>query len=181
MITDRIREVAASARSDVRGPAPSSYRSFVGQRREQTNRRCLLLVHAFIGLFVGTLILFTGVSRTLGSPDTWTRPTAGVTALLGGTLLLIGLVRRPPSLGLQAAGLVVLGLWNLVMATAVLTVTVLADRVHVEWPWVASSTVPTEAIYPVVLYLGLFAMSAVHLMTLRQVRDSERRARRLER
>ena len=178
MITDEahpatVRHAAAST--------PRSYPSFASGRRESANRLSLLHIHAFIGLFAGALVLFTGSGGIFGTQEAWLTPLSGVLAVLGGALLLTGMVRRTPVLRLQVAGLVVLALWDVVMLTGFVATAAGAGQILIDWPWRTVDRLPAATLYPIVLYVGLLLMMVVHLLTLRQVQRTASRARMLVR
>lgn len=136
---------------------------------EQGNRIGLLRVHGVVGVLAGVQMLaFGGPSQLEAFP--WARLWLGLTGLCGGTLVMYGLHRRPRSIPTEAAGLAVLGLWDLTM-----TVGLAWARLHTtswgwSWPWekpppAASGYVPA---YPVTVYAGLFALICIHLLTLQR-------------
>lgn len=140
---------------------------------ERANRLGLLVVHALIGVCAGGLILFTGAARVV-DPIPAARPGLGTLALAGGLALLAGLLRRPRSIPLEIAGLSLLALWDLVM-TASFVYGASAGTVEASWPWEPDGS--SSTLYPIALYLGLFAMMCVHLVTLRHVNRAEVRRR----
>lgn len=174
MITDEAHPVPARQAT---ASVPRFYPSFASGRRETANRLSLLHIHAFIGLFAGTLILFAGSGEIFGAHDAWLAPVSGLLAALGGALLLVGMVRRTPVLPLQVAGLVVLAVWDLVMVTGFVATAFSSGEVLIDWPWRAVDRLPTTTLYPIVLYVGLLLMMVVHLLTLRQVQQAAGRSR----
>lgn len=121
------------------------------QDYDQRNRLALLAVHGWAGLAAGVLIL------TEGGPaawDTFAGPDReyglAVPVLLGGLLLLSGLLCRPRSLRLEAAGMVLLLGWDLFMA----------------WLLGSAAVSDSSALYPVAVYGCLAALMGVHLRTL---------------
>ncbi len=174
MITDEAHP--ASVRQGTTS-APRSYPSFASGRRETANRLSLLHIHAFVGLFAGTLVLFAGSGGIFGTHEAWLTPLSGALAVLGGAVLLTGMVRRTPVLRLQVTGLVVLALWDVVMLTGFVATAAGAGQVLIDWPWRAVDRLPATSLYPIVLYVGLLLMMVVHLLTLRQVQRTASRSR----
>lgn len=134
---------------------------------EQGNRIGLLRVHGVVGILAGAQMLAFGGPSQLEDIH-WARMWLGVTGLLGGLLVMWGLHSRPRSISTEAAGLAVMGLWDLTM-----TVGLAWARMHTtswgwSWPWekpppASSGYVPA---YPVTVYAGLFALICIHLLTL---------------
>jgi hypothetical protein len=146
------------------------------QQWERANRRGLLTVHAFVGVFAGTLILLNGAAGVFEDGGLWVRPFTGSLALTGGALLLAGLTLQR-AVRLEVAGLVVLAVWTLVMTAGFVAAAVGSDDVSMTWPWHMVTQASGVRLYPIVLYLGLFVMMCVHLATLRQVRRVDLRGR----
>ena len=125
---------------------------------ENTNRIGLLWVHAIVGVFVGVAILSQGTAASLETIlGPWARPVTGWMPLLGGLLLADGLRSRPRDVRMEALGLLLLLLWDLIMTVGF---------------FVAFATVlglPTSRLYPVPVYAGYAALITVHLWTLRKV------------
>lgn len=176
MVTTRMHQVPAHGPVDGARAARPVFGPRGRQQWEQANRRGLLAVHAFVGTFAGLLILFNGTAGVLDDHGDWLRPLTGGLALTGGALLLTGLsVRR--SMRLEVAGLVVLATWDLAMTVGFVASAVAATDVAVTWPWEGITDVSSVRLYPIVLYVGLFVMMCVHLVTLLQIRRSEARGR----
>lgn len=173
MVTTRIHPVP------LHGPADGARtRPLFGLRGreqwEQANRRGLLMVHGFVGTFAGLLILFNGTAKVLDDHGSFYRPLTGGLALAGGALLLAGLTLHR-AMRLEVAGLVLLALWDLAMTAGFVVTAFAAAEVSITWPWQAVSGVSSVRLYPIALYVGLFVMMCVHLVTLRQIRRVDAR------
>ncbi|CAN5423311.1 hypothetical protein BH11ACT8_BH11ACT8_16950 [soil metagenome] len=176
MLRTEVHLLPARSKADL-ARRSASRRSPSAQEWERANRIGLLLIHAFVGLFAGLLILFSGTASVFDDHDSWARPLTGGLALLGGALLLSGLARSTRHVHLEIAGLVVLAAWDLTMTAGFVIATVQAGDVDLTWPWAALAHTPTTRLYPIVLYVGLFLMMSVHLVTLRRVRRIATRPR----
>jgi hypothetical protein len=83
---------------------------------EQQNRRGLLWVHSIIGITAGVQMLLWGSATTIETAlGIWSRALMAGLGFTGGLLLAIGLSRRPRSIPLETAGLVLVGIWDLLM------------------------------------------------------------------
>ncbi|GEP40406.1 hypothetical protein NPS01_40690 [Nocardioides psychrotolerans] len=160
-----------------RDPPPSRSANAFGRRRplaaaewEQANRLGMLLLHALIGLMAGLLILFNGTAATFDQYGDWMRLTTGGLAFVGGAVLVAGLAWRSTSILLEMVGLTILALWTLTMAGGFVLASLSAGVLIIEWPWHAFSDMPAERLYPIVLYLGLFLMTSLHLWTASRLR-----------
>ncbi|WP_309647082.1 hypothetical protein [Nocardioides sp.] len=160
-----------------RDPLPSRSASAVGRRRpltaaewEQTNRLGLLLVHALIGLIAGLLILFNGTAATFDQYGDGMRLLTGGLAFVGGAVLAAGLALRSTSIVTEMVGLGILALWALTMAGGFVLASLSAGALIIDWPWHAFSDMPTERLYPIALYIGLFLMTSLHLWTASKLR-----------
>ena len=136
---------------------------------ERANRRGLLFIHGFIGLFAGALILFNGSIKSFEAVGAWTRPVTGLLALLGGCILIAGLSQTRRAMRLEIIGLSVLATWDLVMCAGFVIAAVKQTNTAIEWPWDAITAQTNTVLYPIVLYVGLFLMMTTHLWTIRQV------------
>lgn len=161
-----------------RDPSPSRSASGPGRRRpltaaewEQTNRLGLLLVHALIGLLAGLLILFNGTAATFDQYGDWMRLTTGGLAFVGGTVLAAGLAVRSAAIALELVGLAILALWALTMAGGFVLASLDAGVLIIDWPWRSFSDMPSERLYPIALYLGLFLMTSLHLWTASRIHE----------
>ena len=167
-----------------RDPIPSRSASGPGRRRpltapewEQTNRLGLLLLHALIGLLAGLLILFNGTAEAFGQYGDRMRLITGGLAFVGGAVLAAGLAWRSTTSVLEMFGLAILALWSLVMAGGLILVSLGSGVLSIDWPWKAFSTIPSERLYPIAIYLGLFLMTSLHLWTASRVRQLDLTAR----
>lgn len=141
---------------------------------ESANRRGLLVVHAMVGLLAGLLILFNGTARSFEGADPWGRPVIGGLAISGGVVLLTGLLRRRRVMGLEVTGLVLLACWDLIMGAGFVIAAQSAGEIAFTWPWAAITDPSSPRLYPIVLYVGLFLMMCVHLVTLRHLGRASR-------
>lgn len=145
---------------------------------EQANRLGLLAVHGLIGLIAGTLILINGSAMSFDLIGLWVRSLTGGIALVGGAVLLAGLVRTPRSVRLEVTGLVLLGIWDLMMAVAFLTATIAVGELNFTWPWIRVPDDIRTRLYPIALYVGMLALISVHLWTLRNIHKDNKVLRR---
>ena len=137
---------------------------------EQGNRLGLLWIHGLVGLFAGLQMLAWGSATTIEAVvGPWSRLLMATLGTLGGVLLLVGLTRKPRSIPLEAAGLTVVGLWDLLM-----TLGLMYARISQHSFALRPLTEPLPngyvAAYPVTVYLGMLALIVVHLWTLRRLR-----------
>lgn len=136
---------------------------------EQANRLGLLRVHAIVGILGGIqILLYGGPSNLEESLGVWTRPALGVLAVVGGTILALGLARRPRDIGLEAVGLSLVGLWDLAM-TLGLAWTRIEQGEYAPIPLTQALDPTYVRPYPVTVYAGLFALICIHLWTLRRM------------
>lgn len=140
---------------------------------EQGNRIGLLRCHATVGVLAGAQMLAFGSAATLEAlAGVWVRSFLGVLGVIGGLILFWGLHRSPRSITLEALGLTLLGLWDLVMTLGLAWARYHSTSFGLKWPWVhlpppeAGFVVP----YPVAVYGGLFALICIHMWTLRKFR-----------
>lgn len=141
----------------------------VAQRAEweRSNRVGLLWVHAVVGIVVGIQMLLYGSATTIEAAlGLWTRPALAITGLVGGLLLAVGIVRNRTVI-LEAIGLAVIGAWDLCMACGFIYARVSAGQFS---PRAMFEPLPVGYVlpYPISVYLGLAALIAVHLWTLRR-------------
>lgn len=133
----------------------------------QQNRLGLLWVHAGIGFIVGTAMLVYGTAYNIEQEfGLWTRTFFALLGIGGGGILAWGLTRKPVrSIPAEALGLVLLAVWDILIAGAFVTV-VAASPPDPAWPW---EEIPQTAarLYPVGVYLGIFALLGLHVYTLR--------------
>lgn len=150
--------------------APGRQRPLTAAEWEQTNRLGLLLVHALIGLIAGLLILFNGTAAAFDQYGDGVRLLTGGLAFVGGAVLAAGLALRSTSIVTEMAGLAILALWALAMAGGFAMASLEAGPLIIEWPWHAFAQMPTERLYPIALYIGLFLMTSLHLWTASKLR-----------
>jgi hypothetical protein len=155
----------------------------VRSQYETENRRGLLWIHSLMGLLAGVQVMLwgtaAGIELTFG---VGARIVMGTLGILGGSLLAIGLMRRPRSIPLEIAGLLVVGLWDLAMTIALLTGRI--DQVLGDGPLSGIHPLPLlepqppgyVTAYASTVYAGLCALIGVHLWTLRRLNRSGRRA-----
>lgn len=161
-----------------RDPMPSRSASAPGRRRpltaqewETTNRLGVLLLHALIGLIAGLLILFNGTATSFDQWGDGVRLLTGGLAFVGGAVLAAGLALRSTSIVTEMVGLAILSLWALSMAGGFVLASLSAGEVVIDWPWHAFTEMPTERLYPIALYVGLFLMTSLHLWTASRIRQ----------
>ena len=137
---------------------------------ETANRRGLLWTHACVGLTAGPFMLAFGSSTTIEAAiGVWTRTVLGLLSFVGGLLLASGLLVRPRSVKLEAAGLAVLALWDLCMVAGF----ILARAKQADFTLRGlDEALPAGCVvaYPVPVYAGIFALLVIHLWTLRKLR-----------
>ena len=141
---------------------------------ERANRVGLLWVHAVVGFVAGLQMLLYGSASTIeASVGVWSRAALGGMGVLGGVLLAGGIVRGR-SVVLEALGLAVIGLWDALMAVGFIVARVRAGQFS---PRNLLEPIPDGYVlpYPISIYLGLAALIAVHLWTLRRFVRSGRR------
>lgn len=136
-------------------------------KQERATRLSLLRLHALMGILVGTLIITTGAaSKAEADFGLWVRPMLGGLALASGAVLLLGIRRLDTNYRLECLGLILMGLWDTLMAV-VITGVMFTYR----GPWVlpGAHLVPSmpdaqPRPYAVVVYLALALMVwGVHL------------------
>lgn len=135
---------------------------------EQSNRRGLLWVHALIGMLAGPQMLLWGSASIIeASTGTWSRPVMACLGLTGGAFLALGLTRRPRSVPLEAIGLAVVGLWDVLMTLGLAYARIHQNDYHV---LALGEPLPQgyASAYPITIYAGLAALIGVHLWTLRR-------------
>ncbi|MCW3041180.1 MAG: hypothetical protein JWM31_3085, partial [Solirubrobacterales bacterium] len=139
---------------------------------EQQNRRGLLWVHACIGVIAGAQMLVYGSATTIEATlGIWSRGLMGALGIVGGLFLAIGLSRRPRSIPFEVAGLVLVGVWDLLMTAGL----ALARWRQHDWrPIPLREALPQgyASAYPVTVYAGLLALIVIHLLTLRRLTRS---------
>ena len=141
---------------------------------ERANRVGLLWVHAVIGCLAGAQMLaFGSASNIEVLVGIWSRTALGVLGITGGLILAAGIVRRKRHLTnwieLEAAGLVLLGLWDLAMTLGMLAARIAYGDFSMRPPWEPLPPPGTYVLpYPIAVYGGLFALVCVHLWTLRR-------------
>lgn len=139
-------------------------------RYETGNRRALLWVHAIIGLLAGVqMYLFGSATIIESSLGVWTRPVMACLGVAGGFLLAAGLTRRPRSIPLEVAGLVLVGVWDAAMTFGLGLARYNQHDYHIIR---LGDDLPVGYVtaYPVTVYAGLLALIVIHLLTLRKLR-----------
>lgn len=155
----------------------------VRSQYETDNRRGLLWIHALMGLLAGTQMMLWGTAPNIeGSFGVGARLVMGPGGIVGGALLAAGLLRRPRSIPLEIAGLVVVGLWDLAMTLGISTARlqqVLGHGALSGWaplPLLEPQPPGYITAYAITVYAGLFALICVHLWTLHKLSRPGRRA-----
>lgn len=133
----------------------------------QQNRIGLLWIHVWLGVFAGAAMLVFGtafnIEDTIGL---WTRAALGITGIVGGGCLAIGLTRQPSrSIPHEVIGLVLLGLWDLAIAAGFIVIAIESPP-QAAWPWEPLPQTTTRP-YPIPVYLGILGLLALHVYTLR--------------
>lgn len=137
---------------------------------ERGNRVSLLWVHALVSTVAGAQMILWGTAATLevvAGPHA--RLLMGPLGVLGGLTLLTGLTRRPRSIGLEAVGLSLIALWDLLMTLGL---------GYARWHQHDFRVIPLNeplpqgyaSAYPIAVYAGLLSLACVHLWTLRHLR-----------
>lgn len=139
---------------------------------EQQNRLGLLAIHGVIGVLAGMLMMINGTATSFEVFGLWIRPALSGLSIFGGAVLLAGLISKPRNVRLEISGLALMGIWDLAMAVAFIVArTVNHVTYKFTFPWVALPD--SSRLYPVVIYLGMFALICVHLWTLRKLRRGD--------
>lgn len=150
------------------------------ERWHLENRLGLLWVHSGLGICAGILMLLTGTAtsfeRYIGD---WTRPAMGYFGLAAGLILGSGLLRKPRSIPREVIGLSMLMVWDLAMCGGFIAA-IVASPLPVEWAnpfngYVEHINPLAPRPYAIVIYLGIAALIAIHLATLRKLRRARRR------
>lgn len=134
---------------------------------ERANRVGLLWVHAAIALIAGTQMLLYGSAATIEEAfGVWTRIALGGIGVLGGAVLATGILRGR-TVALEAIGLALIGAWDLLMAAGFAWARIQGGTFT---PRALLEPIPDGYIlpYPISVYIGLAALIAVHLWTLRR-------------
>jgi hypothetical protein len=136
---------------------------------ERANRVGLLWVHATVGVWAGSQMLaFGSASNIEALVGVWSRSFLGLLGIIGGTTLAVGILRQRRIL-VEAAGLFLLGLWDLLMCAGMTWARIAAGDFHLRAPWEPLPPPGTYVLpYPIAVYAGLAALIGVHLWTLRR-------------
>lgn len=138
---------------------------------ERANRLGLLWVHGVVAVMAGLQMILWGTAtaiEALFGPDS--RFTMGPLAFIGGAVLLLGLTRHPRrSIPMEAIGLSVIALWDLMMTAGLAYARWHQHDFHV---LAITERQPQGYVsaYPMAVYGGMFALLAIHLWTLRILR-----------
>lgn len=136
---------------------------------EQGNRRGLLWVHALMGMLAGLQMLAWGSAGTIEDvAGVWVRPVMALLGTIGGICLAAGLMNRPRSIHLEALGLALVGLWDVLMTVGLLTARLRQDD-YGFIPLGEELPIGYVVAYPTTIYAGLFALIVIHLLTLRKL------------
>ena len=141
---------------------------------ERGNRRGLLWVHAVVGVLAGAQMLAFGSASNIELlVGVWSRTVLGVLGIVGGFVLALGVIRRSRHrrywIELEASGLVLIGLWDLLMCLGMAWARIAAGDFHTRPLWEPLPPPGTYVLpYPIAVYGGLFALVVVHLWTLRR-------------
>ena len=141
---------------------------------ERSNRVGLLWVHAGVGVTAGVQMLAFGSSANIEELiGVWSRAALGALGIVGGVVLALGIQRRYRHrarwLELEAAGLILLGIWDLCMCVGMAVARFQAGDfsprgLFEHLPAPGTYVLP----YPISVYAGLFGLICVHLWTLRR-------------
>lgn len=139
---------------------------------ERSNRVGLLWVHAWVGMLTGAQMLAFGSAANIEElVGVWSRIALGGLGIAGGLVLASGIRRRKRHrhlwLEFEAAGLVLLGIWDFCMAAGMFVSRIQAGDFGLRPPWEALPPPGTYVLpYPITVYAGLCALVGVHLWTL---------------
>lgn len=141
---------------------------------ERANRVGLLWIHALVGVWAGTqMLLFGSASNIEAMVGVWSRLALGTLGIVGGAVLIAGILRRTRRkrfwLELEAAGLSLIGLWDLCMALGMSIARIQSGDFGIRPIFEPLPPPGTYVLpYPIAVYGGLTALVAVHLWTLRR-------------
>ncbi len=134
--------------------------------RERNTRIALLRLHALTGITVGILVVFTGTASMFEDVfGVWVRPAIGGLAFISGILLLFGIQRKKGRYKAEITGLVLMGLWDMLMAVAIIGVVFSYNQPWV-FPMPGTPEIPLDQprLYAIAVYLMLGTMVwGVHL------------------
>ncbi len=162
--------------SDLLGRASSERQEAARQRadavayatEQRATRYVLLRIHAWMGMLLGTAMLFTGTAQVFETQiGTWTRPFFGGLALLAGIILMAGIDSRGGSERdlVEVVGLSLKAFWDVAMALGFVVSIVQYGTVEWRLPWDLGVIDPSQPRpYGPFVYIGLASMiSVVHL------------------
>lgn len=139
---------------------------------EQQNRWGLLWVHAIVGMTAGIQMLLWGSATTIETAlGIWSRGMMAGLGFSGGAMLAYGLSRRPRSIPFEVAGLFLVGVWDFLMVAG-LAIARIRQANYSLIPLDEMLPPGYVSAYPISIYLGLFALIVIHLLTLRKLRTT---------
>lgn len=138
------------------------------RRRERAARYRSLRIHAWMGILIGTAMLFTGVPQIFENQiGTWMRPFLGTLALVAGAILLTGIDAQGTHRKhlVEMVGLSLMSTWYGLMVLALLWSTYRYGSIEFGLPWdLGAIDLLQPRPYGSIVYLGLMCNVAfVHL------------------
>lgn len=147
--------------------------------REARHRWMILQIHGHKAWVAGAFILLFGGNRNVeANVGIWTRGLLGWIAVFAGLLLLVATrdqSETPKQLNRQLVSLTVIGVWDVLMAAAVIASLWEYDGPWQMTPfWEASPPAPQPVPFPMVIYVALSATLWTHSRTTVGVLRSQR-------
>lgn len=137
---------------------------------ERLNRVSLLWGHSGMGAIAGLqMIAFGSAANIEQLVGLWSRTALGALGVIGGLILAVGIIigRR---IWIEAAGLALLGIWDLLMACGFIAARIQAGDFGLRGLTEPLPDPGTYALpYPIAIYLGMCYLVCVHLVTLRRI------------